>query len=265
MLKLISNREKDIALTFLKKDPDTNLFFIGDIEQFGLDNDFVQVWLDDFVTPHTALLRYRNNMIITSDDLSFEPKEILGFIDRYHIACFSAGEACFLKMQPVFGPQAYIKDCDMAKLTHIHAFKSNPKVHLATKQDARKIVTSLTKIDEFETFRSINIDTETVFYEQKIETSVCYFFVIEENGEIVANANTSAMSSVSAMIGGVFCLPDYRNHGYATAVVGQLCAFLLNKGITPILFFENPKAASIYHRLGFKDFGKWYMYLPLIK
>ncbi len=264
MLKLLNDEHLPTAMKFLKQDPDLNLFFIADIEQFGLHNDFMQVWLDDLQKPHTALLRYRKNLLIYSDDCSFSPKEILGYIQRYDIDCFSCGESCFHAMKPVL-ESGKVKDCDIAKMTAITSYRNSPKVHLATPEDARAIVESLFSIREFADFRTVNIDEETPYYQQKLQNKQTYHFIMKENGRVIANANTSAISSVSAMIGGVFTLPEYRNKGYATAVVGRLCSFLLEKKITPILFFENPKAASIYHRLGFKDFGKWYMYYPHAK
>ena len=265
MFKLISEEHLPVTMAFLKKDPDLNLFFIGDIEQFGLQNDFMQVWLDDLKTPHSALLRYRKNLLLYSDDLSFSPKEILGYIQRYDVDCFSCGEKVFEKMQSVFDPACLIKDCDMAKMTKIQAFQDSSLVRIATPEDARAIVESLCSIREFADYRLIDPDAETPIYQKRLQNRENFHFIIKENNRVVANANTSAMSSVSAMIGGVFTLPECRNKGYATAVVGRLCSFLLEHKITPILFFENPKAASIYHRLGFKDFGKWFMYFPKSK
>lgn len=265
MLKLINEENLPVTMAFLKKDPDLNLFFIADIEQFGLQNDFMQVWLDDLHQPHTALLRYRKNLLIYSDDQSFSPKEILGYIQRYDVDCFSAGEASFMKMKSVLDPECKVKDCDIAKMTKLTSYQDSPLVRLATPNDARAIVESLCSIHEFADFRVIDPDIETPIYQKRLQEGQTFHFIIQEKKRIIANANTSAISSVSAMIGGVFTLPEYRNKGYATAVVGRLCAFLLEKKITPILFFENPKAASIYHRLGFKDFGKWYMYFPKSK
>ena len=43
MFKLISEEHLPITMELLKKDADLNLFFIGDIEQFGLQNDFMHV------------------------------------------------------------------------------------------------------------------------------------------------------------------------------------------------------------------------------
>jgi len=265
MFKLISEEHLPVTMAFLKKDPDLNLFFIGDIEQFGLQNDFMQVWLDDLKTPHSALLRYRKNLLLYSDDLSFSPKEIFGYIQRYDVDCFSCGEKVFEKMKSVFDPTCLIKDCDMAKMTKIQAFQDSSLVRIATPEDARAIVESLCSIREFADYRLIDPDAETPIYQKRLQNRENFHFIIKENNRVVANANTSAMSSVSAMIGGVFTLPECRNKGYATAVVGRLCSFLLEHKITPILFFENPKADSIYHRLGFKDFGKWFMYFPKSK
>jgi hypothetical protein len=83
------------------------------------------------------------------------------------------------------------------------------------------------------------------------------FFVAEEGGQIVAAALTSSEAPDMAMIGGVFTPPHLRNRGYATACVEALCRELLNEGIEPCLFYDNPRAGSIYRRLGFRDVGMW--------
>ena len=83
------------------------------------------------------------------------------------------------------------------------------------------------------------------------------FFVVEDGGQIVAAALTSSEAPDMAMIGGVFTPPHLRNRGYATACMVGLCRELLNEGIEPCLFYDNPRAGSIYRRLGFHDIGMW--------
>jgi len=82
-------------------------------------------------------------------------------------------------------------------------------------------------------------------------------FVAEDGGRIVSAALTNAETPEMAMIGGVFTLPAFRNRGHATACMRALCRDLLRQGIQPCLFYDNPRAASIYRRLGFQEVGTW--------
>jgi predicted GNAT family acetyltransferase len=82
-------------------------------------------------------------------------------------------------------------------------------------------------------------------------------FVAHHGGNIVSAALTNAETPEMAMIGGVFTPPELRNRGYATACMDALCRDLLSEGIQPCLFYDNPRAGSIYRRLGFQDIGTW--------
>ena len=61
----------------------------------------------------------------------------------------------------------------------------------------------------------------------------------------------------SAIIGGVYTLPYARGRGYAAACTAALCADLQKDGKSPHLFYENPKAGSVYRSLGFEPIGRW--------
>jgi uncharacterized protein len=128
---------------------------------------------------------------------------------------------------------------------------------IAKVEDGRKIAESMFKIDEFRDFITMDVHERARQNEKKIKDGFGVHFVIEEDGIIIANANTAAICSKSAMIGGVFTLPEYRNRGLATSIVYSLCEYLLKRNIYPSLFFENPSAATIYHRLGFEDIDQW--------
>ena len=84
--------------------------------------------------------------------------------------------------------------------------------------------------------------------------------MVRSEGSIVANASTTAENSSSAMVMAVATHEAHKNKGYATACVHNLCQALLDEGKEPCLFYDNPKAGSIYKRIGFEDIGFWMMY-----
>ena len=50
--------------------------------------------------------------------------------------------------------------------------------------------------------------------------------------------------------------PDARGRGYASAVVSALCRDNFAAGRQFLcLFYDNPAAGRIYHRIGFRDVG----------
>lgn len=84
-------------------------------------------------------------------------------------------------------------------------------------------------------------------------------FVTEVAGQIVSAALTNVETGTMAMIGGVFTSEPFRNQGYASAAMTALCDSLLEDGLEPCLFYDDPAAGSIYRRLGFRDIGPWRM------
>ena len=82
-------------------------------------------------------------------------------------------------------------------------------------------------------------------------------FITEVENQIVSSVLTNAETSTLAMIGGVFTPPAHRGKGYASAAMVALCRSLIDDGIRPVLYYDNPAAGGIYRRLGFKDLGLW--------
>ncbi|MPM91535.1 hypothetical protein SDC9_138666 [bioreactor metagenome] len=83
------------------------------------------------------------------------------------------------------------------------------------------------------------------------------YHIKNDTGEMVCSAETTAENKHSAMVVGVCTNPNYRNKGYATAVVSKLCKDLLLEGRTLCLFYDNPAAGKIYKNLGFEEIGFW--------
>lgn len=96
--------------------------------------------------------------------------------------------------------------------------------------------------------------------EHKIKTKTGRIYYIEnDNGEIVSIAQTTAENSKSAMVVGVATLEGYRGLGYMSKCLSTLCKDVTAEGKTLCLFYDNPMAGRIYHRLGFKTIDNWMM------
>lgn len=81
---------------------------------------------------------------------------------------------------------------------------------------------------------------------------------IFQNGTLISVASTSAENSVSAMVVGVATLPSERKKGLAGSLVAKLCEDFLNENKQFLcLFYDNPEAGSIYHRIGFTELGNY--------
>ena len=85
------------------------------------------------------------------------------------------------------------------------------------------------------------------------------YYGIKKDGKLVALAGSTAECEGLAMVVGVGTDENNRSRGYATKVVGRLSDDLLKEGKLPCLFYENPAAARIYKKIGYRDIGNWMM------
>ena len=46
MMKKVSKQDHEQVMAFLSEEPSINLFIIGDIEAFGYDTDFQELWAE---------------------------------------------------------------------------------------------------------------------------------------------------------------------------------------------------------------------------
>lgn len=68
VIRKCTEKDRDILMEFLSKDPSFNLFTIGDIENFGFNVDFQEIWMEmnedgEIVS---CLLRYEGGFIPTA-------------------------------------------------------------------------------------------------------------------------------------------------------------------------------------------------------
>lgn len=78
-----------------------------------------------------------------------------------------------------------------------------------------------------------------------------------EGNKMVASCATTREDRNSAIVVGVVTNPYFRGKGYGTEVLISLLEQLLDEGIYPYLFYNNPKARSVYKNLGMKEVSEW--------
>jgi predicted GNAT family acetyltransferase len=90
----------------------------------------------------------------------------------------------------------------------------------------------------------------------------CIYVVEEPQTEstparIASCAMVNVTGAGSALVGGVFTLPEARGKGYAMACTYALSQDIQSAGLLPCLFFENPVAGRIYKRIGYEVVDTW--------
>ena len=257
--RIVRPEEQSALLHFLSHEADINLFIIGDIEFYGLSTDFQTVFVDDTPDYETVVLRYYRNLVVYSTTHRYPREEINEIMDRYQINYVNCGIATLEYLRPAIEHRVTIRSTTFARLLDDTALDPlTLPIRRATVDDAQAVVTALWQIAEFHR-PDDSLEQRIEHVQKKYRDGFSVAYILERDGQVVAHAEASAQTSHSAMIVGVFTLPQYRQLGYASQVVSALCRHLLKEGKRPLLFFDNPSAAQIYHRLGFVDFSTWIM------
>lgn len=96
--------------------------------------------------------------------------------------------------------------------------------------------------------------TEGFNYSEKFENDykeAKIYVIRDKNDRIISSAIVTAMSEYTAVIVGVFTVSEHRNSGYATTLLQHLIGENQTNNRTFFIFFNNPKARSIYLNIGF--------------
>ncbi|MHA6529049.1 GNAT family N-acetyltransferase [Paenibacillus sp. BAC0078] len=263
MIRKLSEADREPLMALLRKDPAINLFMIGDIENFGFEQDFMELWgeLDDADGQLKAvLLRFYGSYLPYADG----PYDAAGFAELIRAGGKSemiSGSAQVVRALTEHLSFKTEKQLLFAELTEINeeirtAAASPGIVKKATIHDVDAIC-SLT--DQIEEFLSSRKDSRKSLL-KTLDSGTGRTYFMEQDGKVIVTASTTAENSMSAMVIAVATHPDYRGKGLARNVVARLCADLLTEGRSLCLFYDNPKAGMIYKKLGFKDIGFWSMY-----
>lgn len=257
MILKLNDTHKSMILNYVGKEPSINLFIIGDIEQYGFDKDFQDIWasFDEDNNVNGILLRYMNNFVPYIDNVDTDVEEFKQIIKSYEGEKIISGKGNIIeKFKDV------LNDYN-EKVTYFCELRDDKKlvnyddsVKIATEEDASRMQDLLLTIDEF----TIRDSVETTRSRIKDNSKTVYYIENEEK-EMISVSQVTAENSKSAMIIGVATRKEYREQGYMSKCLSKLCKDLLNRGKSLCLFYDNPKAGKVYHKLGFKEIGIWTM------
>ncbi len=253
-MMLCTNDDKTELMEFLLQNPTENCFFIGDIENYDLEAEFINVWKFQANNKiSSVLLRYYKFYLIASGNDN-DLNEISRIIEEDKNCITVSGTEKTIEKIARFLNFVKIKKTFLAELNQ-ESFNEFPKrlvPQKATIDDIDDLFNFQKSIKEF----SIDERTRDSFGKDiTANTGKCYY--IKEHNSIVSSATITAENSVNGMIIGVATAPQYRNKGYAQACVGELCMEMISSGKSVVLFYDNPGVGKLYKKIGFIDVGKW--------
>ncbi|MNM28222.1 FR47-like protein [compost metagenome] len=260
MIRKLSAEDREEVLAMLGKEPARNLFFISDVENFGFDQDFQELWGDFDAEGQliAVLLRYEKGYLSYAQG-RFDTEGFAEILrNDPHMAMLSGGSEF---VEPYFSLLDFRKRKQMyfAELKEVNeeavSDPGDAVIRRAGLEDVEAVCALTDIIEEFE----VSPESSRSSLRRTLETGTGRTYLVEREGRVIATASTTAENSVSAMVISVATHPDYRGQGLASGVVTALCSELNTEGKSLCLFYDNPKAASIYKRIGFRDIGDWTM------
>lgn len=262
MIRKLTEKDNNNLMKLVMEEPEYNLYIIGDVENFGYNQDFLELFgeFDEYGELLAVMVRYFSIFNLYAKG-------------RYDIDGFVDLMISYVKVGMLVGKTEVISKLgdeslvfNKSELHHFAvlkevnpSFKIDPKIIVkkANIENIEGIVNLKNSISEFT--NGSNNFKEILLNDFKAGTACGYY--VEVDGNIVSYAQTSAENSMSAMIVSVMTDKEYRKKGLASACIKVLCDDLTKQSKTLCLFYRNPKAGSIYKRIGFNDIGFWSIHM----
>jgi predicted GNAT family acetyltransferase len=257
MIRKLNEDDRESALRYLSAEPSFNTFAIGDIENFGFDADFQDVWgeFDEDGAYRALVLRYHNHFIVYSADESIDKAAVRDVVGRADAGTMVSGK------ERLAVPLAADLGLDCVRLQYLAELRSTGDVPADLDSGGVEWATPAVFDEVFELQRSIeefgNLEGSADAIRHNMESGTGRTVLVRRDGRAVSSASSAAESSRAAMIIGVCTAKDHRGQGLATACMVRLCRTLLYEGKVVCLFYDNPAAGRIYKRIGFRDVGRW--------
>lgn len=254
MIRLAEKKDLPDILDYAKQNYNENLYIISDIENFMYDKDVFSIWydkVDDMI--NFILLKYRDNAIIFNENQDIDVQKVTELLKKNNIKRINGLNNSIKFLFPNLLHEYKIQKCKYCVLKNTGK-KTNEedKMESLNERNIEKVSIAMSKVPE------LDMTKEDSFYylknklEKKLPTKL-----LELNGNIVSFAATSTVSSLSAMIVGVFSIPNMRKKGYSTKVLTALITEIFSRNLDCCLVYENDIAGKLYEKLGFNIIDEW--------
>lgn len=255
MILKLNDSHKTKLIDFLKVEKEINLFMLGDLENYGIDEFFLEYWaeFDENEEMTAVLMRYYKDFIVYSRK-EFDVSKFSEIIKRNGYNNLSGEKSVVEKFSECMGEMEK-RNMHFARLDEDNKLYKGEMLQNAVK----------TKVEDapgiWRLHRIVN-GGKDLYPLERLEKKIIDkagrgYHLVNADGEMISSVETTAENSSSAMITGVCTHPDCRGSGHASALVSRLCMDLFAEGKTVCLFYDNPVAGKIYENLGFDDIASW--------
>ncbi|MED0903351.1 GCN5 family acetyltransferase [Bacillus cereus] len=201
MMRKLTKKDHEQVFSFLKEEAALNLFIIGDIEAFGYDTDFQELWgaFKENGTLKSILLRFHETFIPYSKG-EFIVADYEALLSAYKPLKLSGKSTIVERFETAPSVQLGTKNemyfCECLDDNNLPSTPVQETIKHATLDDVKRIMKLRSNIAEFPTAN----ESEKIL-RQALETNTGRTYYIEKDGAIIASASTSAENSLSAIVG----------------------------------------------------------------
>jgi uncharacterized protein len=269
-IKSLSNDDTAAALTFLRRDPLINVYLISRIleERFAPSTQTVEVRHNRDVVLVASLA---TNVVVAGD------RELPQEVTETAIAVIA--ERIITRMLPVRAiiSPAHLVEMLWARLRTrldpptvvrmnqpVYAMRGRldypdlKESRYTTMRDLEALVPACAAMHREEV--GIDpLDRDAAGYRERVRELVEQkrSVILGIDGQIAAKCEYSAVTNETVQLMGVWTNPRFRRHGYARALLREVCGHCARKGKTVTLFVNdfNLPAIALYEDLGFQRIG----------
>jgi hypothetical protein len=259
MIRLLTETDRSAVFRLLEREPQLNLYMLGNLEKLGFHHELSQFWGD--VTRETGqeVLRGVMNRYMTGwavyGRADADWRGLAATLDTHPI------QATRLQDNPGGTPSLlpYLQryTCSqlvVEELMDLSLADFRPVAPAAGVTVRPAIMDDLPALTEFYADAEEMARSPLAVARPIQDTRL---WLGEEDGQLLATALTNAETEHLAMIGGVFTKPAARGRGLSQMVCSALCQELFTVGRQPVLYWGKPAAGAVYRKLGFRPNGQW--------
>lgn len=269
MISLLTEKDKGKVLRYLERDSIAGAFLLGNVLEFGLDNqedqrrcgDYYGYFLKGNLVGILPFYNMGSCIPLYKDDVVIEPFAEIMLQRPFEI---------LMGMQHVVKPLYDIISSEMNPVSYQDSsYFINNKFSPTVLEGVNFVKASDIDLNRAAAFvkdaywqgfsHSYSFNEAQEFVMQRTSEEEFLFLLVED--KIVAQAYIQAATKEISQIGGVFTLEEARGKGYCKAILSEMCQGIIAKGKTPTLIVRNDNypAISAYASLGFTYFDDYLM------
>jgi len=258
LIRKLTEADRELCLDFVGAKPAENLFIIGDIEAFGFDQDFQEIWGDfgEDGRLRAVLLRYEKNAIPYAEG-DYDVEAFVRLIDKWGVDTVSGLEAVTEPLLRRINTAQTPRRLFYAQCASDGGLDPTLDVSCVRRAGTGEVAKLIDLYNHIPEFSGSARRPESM--KRSMEKGIARSYYIADGERIVSSASTTAETASAAMVVAVCTHPAYKSKGYATRCLTKLTRDLLQEGKIPCLFYDNPEAGKIYRRLGYENIGIWTM------